>query len=246
MYRVAIALLIALAASAAIPESRAQPSASDVLRGGRELMNAVQSNYPEEHARIMEALRRHTAEHPDDVAGRSSLARQMLLDFFRQRSDGLANAPPSLVNEIVARHRLLLRLLAKDDVPLCADLANNFLIGRFDLPAFYQDRATSLSTLIVEAAKEGEKMPRDPARSGLGSEDATRWYEELLRVEPASDIQAAIAADSAGASNSPDMQCRVGAAIYGAMENLPPENAANVGAYFLAQALAEAGQGPTP
>ena len=129
--------------------------------------------------------RRSAATRPSirtTCAGRSSLARQMLLDFFRQRSDGLANAPPSLVNEIVARHRLLLRLLAKDDVPLCADLANNFLIGRFDLPAFYQDRATSLSALIVEAAKEGEKIPRDPARSGLGSEDATRWYEELLRV----------------------------------------------------------------
>jgi hypothetical protein len=246
MYRVAIALLLAVAASSGASEARAQPAAGDALRGGRELMSAVQLNYPADHARIIDSLRRHAAEHPDDSAGRESLARRMLLDFFRLRADGLANAPPSLVNEIVARHLLLLRLLAKDDVPLCADLANNFLIGRFDLPAFYQDRVTSLSVLILEAAREGEKLPRDPARSGLGAEDATRWYEELLRVEPASDIQAAIAADSAATSNSPEMQCRVGAAIFGAMENLPPENAANVGAFFLAQALAEAGQPHNP
>ena len=241
MYRVAFAPLLAIALSSAASGLRAQPAAGDALRGGRELMNAVQQNYPEDHARIVEALRRHAAEHPDDIAGRAAYARQMLLDFFRQRSDGLANAPPSLVNEIVARHVLLLRLLAKDDVPLCADLATSLLIGRFDLPAFYQDRATSLSILIVEAAKEGEKRPRDPARSGLAAEDATRWYEELLRVEPSSDIQAAIAADSA-ADSSPEMQCRVGAAIFGAMENLAPEQGANVGAFFLAQTLGEAGR----
>ena len=243
MFRFAAFLLLAIAAAAA-PALRAQPSAGDALRGGRELMSAIQLNYPEDHARIMEGLRRHASEHPDDQAGRAALARRMLLDFFRTRADGLANAPPSQVNEIVARHRLLLRLLAKDDAALCADLANNFLIGRFDLPAFYQDRATSLSVLIVEASREGEKLPRDPARTGLGAEDATRWYEELLRVEPASDIQAAIAADSAATSNSPEMQCRVGAAIFGAMENLPPENAANVGAFFLAQTLSDSGQQP--
>lgn len=240
MLRLAASLLLA-AAFLAAPGSRAQSTGSDVLRGGRELMNAVQLNYPQDNARIMEALRRHAAEHPDDTAGRSALARRLLLDFFRLRADGLANAPPSLVNEIVARHVLLLRLLAKDDVPLCADLATNFLIGRFDLPAFYQDRATSISVLIVEAAKEGEKAPRDPARAGLNAEDATRWYEELLRVEPSNDIQAAIAADSASASGSPEMQCRVGAAIFGAMENLEPQQAANVGAFFLAQTLAEPG-----
>ena len=205
-------------------------------------MGAVQRHYPDDYRRIMDALTRHAAEHPDDSAGRATLARQMLRDFFRLRADGLANAPAPRVNEIVARHLLLLRLLAKDDVALCADLASNLLIGRFDLPAFYQDRATTLSVSIVEAAKEGEKLPRDPARSGLGPEDATRWYEELLRVEPSSDIQAAIAADSAGTSNSPEMQCRVGAAIYGAMENLAPEHAANIGAFFLAQTLTEVGR----
>ncbi|HEY5722114.1 MAG TPA: hypothetical protein VIT45_07315 [Allosphingosinicella sp.] len=242
MFRIVAFLLLGLACSVPAAETRAQPSAGDALRGpGREVMNAVQRLYPGDHARIMEALRRHAAEHPDDVSGRAALGRRLLLDFFRLRADGLGNAPGPLVNDIVGRHLLLLRLLAKDDTALCADLADNLLIGRFDLPAFYQDRATSLSVSIVEAASEGEKSPRDPARAGLAAEDATRWYEELLRVEPSSDIQAAIAADSAGASGSPEMQCRVGAAIFGAMEHLSPEQAANVGAFFLAQTLAEPG-----
>ena len=238
-----VPLLLLVIAIAAAPESRAQPTAGDALRGGgREVMNAVQRHYPTDHARIMEALGRHAAEHPDDIAGRAALTRRMLLDFFRHRAAGLANAPGPLVTDIVGRHRLLLRLLAKDDTALCADLATNFLIGRFDLPAFYQDRATALSVSIVEAAREGEKSPPETARSGLAAEDAMRWYEELLRVVPSSDIQAAIAADSAAASGSPAMQCRVGAAIFGAMENLGPEQAANVGAFFLAQTLAEPGR----
>ena len=241
MFRFAAYLALATALSSAAPESPAQPSGGDMVRGSREVMDAIQLNHPDAHARIRDAIGRYSSERPDDSSGRSALTRQMLLEYFRSRAEGLANAPPSLIAEIVARHRMLLRLLAKDDAALCADLANNFLIGRFDLPAFYQDRATSLAALIVEAAAEGEKRPKDPARSALAAEDLTRWYEELLRVEPASDIQAAIAADSAATSNSPEMQCRVGAAIYGAMENLPPETAANVGAFFLAQDLAEAG-----
>ncbi|HMJ93653.1 MAG TPA: hypothetical protein VK472_06105 [Allosphingosinicella sp.] len=242
MFRFVAFLLLALAVSAPAPESRAQPAAGDALRGGgREVMNAVQRHYPADYARIMEALGRHAAEHPEDVAGRAALGRRLLLDFFKLRARGLANAPAPLVNDIVGRHLLLLRLLARDDTALCADLATNLLIGRFDLPAFYQDRATSLSVSIVEAAKEGEKLPRDPARAGLATDDSTRWYEELLRVEPSSDIQAAIAADSAAASGSPEMQCRVSAAIFGATERLSPEQAANVGAFFLAQTLAEPG-----
>ena len=216
----------------------AQPSQSRMASGGGEVLAAIQRFYPDDYRQLQQALDRHAAAHPGDEAGRAGLRARLLADFFRRRSDGLANAPAPLVNAIVDRHLVLLRLLAGDDSALCAELADNLLIGRFDLPAFYQDRATALSVAIIEAAKAGEARPRDPARNGLVGDDATRWYEELLRVEPSSDIQAAIAADTAGAGASPEMQCRVGAAIFGAVEKLAPEQAANVGAFFLAETLA--------
>jgi hypothetical protein len=209
--------------------------------GGAELLRAIELHYPEEHRALSESLDRAAAAHPGDEAEKVRSRSKLLADFFRLRSKGLANAPDALLTSINERQLTLIKLLARDDAKLCAEFATTLFIGRFDLPAFYQERSNALSIAMIEASKAGEKLPPNPAREGLGGGDAALWYEQLLLVEPSSEIQAAIAMGGAETSGSPEMQCRVGAATYGAIEKLPPESAANVGAFFLAQVLREPG-----
>jgi hypothetical protein len=235
----ALAVLSAQTAPDAAPAGPSLDYDAGQRAGGAEVFRAIQLHYPDDYRGLTQSLAREAAAKKGDGAALAALRSHLLAAFFRNRAKGLANAPAPLLNGINARHLLLIRLLAHDDAALCADFATSLFIGRYDLPAFYQERATSLSVSILEAAKAGEKLPPNPAREGLGGDDAASWYAQLLLVEPSSDIQAAIAADGDGLSGTPEMQCRVGAATFGAIEKLEPESAANVGAFFLAQILSE-------
>src|SRR5688572_8310125 len=170
------------------PEAAAPTSRSEAgqREGEAELFDAIQRHYPEEYRALREALDRQNAAHPADGPAQAALRSRLLAAFYRRRADGLANAPAPLLNGINARQLTLIRMLASDDASLCAEFATTLFIGRFDLPAFYQGRATALAVSILEAAKVGEAMPPNLQRKGLGGGDAALWYEQLLLVEPSS------------------------------------------------------------
>ena len=109
------------------------------------------------------------------------------------------------------------------------------------MPSAYERQAAELGALLVEAAKQGGAQPRDPIRATIDESDAATWYEQLLQVEPENHIQVARSRESDDSSGISEMQCRVGVAVYAAIDKLPPDRAANIGSFLLKQALADLG-----
>jgi hypothetical protein len=208
---------------------------------GGEVFRAIEARYPDDYRMLIDQIYRDAAAHPGDRAALAASGKRLLGAFYRRRAQGLANAPAPLLNAINARQLALIRRIAREDEKLCADFASSLFIGRFDLPASYQQEASALAAAIVEAAKAGETAPPDPRRKGLADDAASAWYAQLLRDEPSGGIRTAIAADGGEPTGTPEMQCRVGAAIYASIDKLAPEQAADVAAFFLAQTLTDAG-----
>jgi hypothetical protein len=242
MIELVAALLLAGAApepgdAAPVPDRTAFEAELKFSAGG-EVLRAIEAYYPSEYGPLIDQIYRAAAA----PGGRSAPAvsgKRLFLAFYKRHMAALAKAPAPLLNAINARALALSRRLAKDDVPLCAEFASSLFIGRFDLPPSYQQEASALAAAIVEAAKAGEGQPANPLRDGLAEEDAFAWYSELLQVEPSGEIQAAIAG-AGEPGGTPEMQCRVGAAVYASIEKLTPEQAADVTAYFLVQTLTDA------
>jgi hypothetical protein len=221
------------------PIGRARFEAEIRTLPGAALFDAIERNYPDEYRALIDTMYRQSAAHPGDPELSKTLRTRSIIQFYKRRTGGLANAPAPALNRINARQLALIRALARDDVALCAEFATTAFIGKFDLPASYQPRASALGILMVEAAKLGESQAQDPNRKALAEEDGSRWYESLLRIEPSREVEAAIAGEDSEGIGTPEMQCRIGLALYAAIEKLAPEQAANVAAYFLAQTLAE-------
>jgi hypothetical protein len=224
-------------AAGATPLADAEFEADIRALPGGELFRAIERHYPGEYAQLVAALHRDDGAHGE--AQRLGALKARMIEFYGRRSEGLANAPGPFLQRINARQLALIRELARDDVALCAEFAATALIGRFDLPAAYQPRVSALGALMVEASRLGEVLPPDPARATLSDADAGRWYESLLQVGSPDDIP--VAAGDADPAGPLEMQCRVGVALYAAIDKLAPEQAANVAAFFLTQTLAEAG-----
>ena len=237
----AIAALLLTAQAAPVPERPAFEAELKFSAAG-EVFRAIETHYPDEYRVLIDQVWRDSAAHPGDPAARTATGRRLLGAFYKRRLQSLAFAPAPLLNAINARQLALIRRLAKADAALCAEFAGSLFIGRFDLPPAYQEEAAALAAAIVEAAKAGESQPPDPKRKGLAEDDAFAWYAQLLEVEPSGEIQAAIAAaDGSQPTGTPEMQCRIGAAIYASIDKLAPDQAADVSAYFLVQTLGEAG-----
>lgn len=248
MIELIVAGLILVAASA-------EPEARDGLAGsgrdskayerelqgsvGGEVFRSMQNHYPDEYRALIENLMQ--ADTGRDPAMRAKQRNRAVVSFYRRRADGLANAPPELLEKINARQLELIRRLARQDARLCAEFATTALIGRFDLPASYQLQASALGALMIEAAKAGEARPHDPTRKGLGIDDAASWYAQLLQMESSREVQTTIAVNGDDGNGTPEIQCRVGVAVHAAIAKLPPDQAANVAAFFLTQTLAELG-----
>jgi len=208
---------------------------------GDAVFRAIALHYPNEYRALADSLDRQAAAHPGDADALNAFRRRALARFYKGRLDDLMNAPASALNAINTRQLALARSLARDDAALCAEYATTGFIGRFDLPAAYQGRASALGALMIEAAKLGAGRPRDPRRRTLNGEDAASWYASLLLVEPSKEVQAAVAGDDAAKVETAEMQCRVGVATYAAIDRLTPEQAANIAAFFLAQSFADLG-----
>jgi hypothetical protein len=223
-------------AASALPNRRAFEDELKFSAEG-ETLRAIERHYPAEYRALIDAIYADAASHPGDRAARTATERRLFDAFYKRRVPDLANAPAPLLAAINGRQLALARRLAGADPKLCADFASGLFVGRSDLPPAYQSEAAALLAAIVEAAKAGEGQPPDPRRQSLGVEDAAPFYEQLLRVEPSGQVQAAIAADSGEGGGTPEMQCRIGAAIYASIDKLQEEQAANVAAYFLTQTL---------
>jgi hypothetical protein len=237
-------LLIAAATAGATPDTASSTlpdrgAFEDELKFSAEgeTLRAIERFYPAEYRGLIDAIYADAEAHPQDRAARGATERRLFDAFYKRRAADLANAPAPLLAAINGRQLALASRLARDDPKLCADFASGLFVGRSDLPTAYQSESAALLAAIVEAAKAGEGQAPNPRRQSLGVEDAAPFYEQLLRVEPSGQVQAAIAADSGEAGGTPEMQCRIGAAIYASIDKLQEEQAANVAAYFLTQTL---------
>ncbi len=243
-----IVLLASLLLAGASADSFQAPSTSslpdraafeDELRFSPEgeMFRAIERSYPDEYRGLIDAIYGDAASHPQDRAARAATKRRLLDAFYRRHAPQLANAPAPLLNDINSRQLALIRRLARDDSKLCAQFATTLFIGGTDLPSSYESEASALLAAIVEAAKAGEGSPPDPRRTSLADEDTGPFYALLLQIEPSGQIQEALAAEGGEAGGTPEMQCRVGAAVYASIDRMLPEQGANVAAYFLTQTL---------
>lgn len=205
---------------------------------GADIFRAIERHYPDDYRDLRAALSR---EAPEGSAEADALKSRLLADFYRRRAPSLHKAPVAIMARVNERQLALMRSLARTDVRLCADFATSALAGRLDLPAVHQIQLSSLGALIVEAAKLGETNPRERQSGSLAEDDAFNWYSQLLRQEPSTDFKVATGAPSED-SSAAELDCRVGLAMLGAIAKLAPEQAANVGASFLAAALSDSGE----
>ncbi len=229
----------ALMLTAGVTEAPAGSGQSgDALRtaSAGPVLRAIETYYPNEYLRLVESLRGQSG-----AADQNAQRARLLVEFFKRRGDELGNAPASTLKSINDRQLALIRRLARDDAGLCAEFASTFFIGRPVVPSAYEQQAAELGALLVEAAKQGGAQPRDPVRTTIDEGDAATWYEQLLQVEPENHIQVAKAREIDDSNGLSEMQCRVGVAVYAAIDKLPPDRAANIGSFLLKQTLADLG-----
>lgn len=203
----------------------------------QDVVRAIEHHYPGELRMLIEALQDEAAAHPGDSDSREKLQTRAIASFYKSKAAQIANAPAAMLNDINRRQLALIRLLAGDDPALCAEFATTAFVGRFDLPAWYQERASALGVLMIEASKAGEMRPADPERGRLTEGDAALWYEELLRTEPGDSAPGPTEIVGGDTTGTPEMQCRVGVATYAAIDKIAPDQAANVAAFLLSQTL---------
>lgn len=205
-----------------------------------ELFRAIQANYPDEYRVLIDQYYDVAAARPADRPALAAAGKRLVDALYKRHARALSRAPAPLLVAINGRQLALIRRLARDDTGLCAQFAGTLFIGRLDLPSAYQQEAAALAASILEAAKAGDAAPPGAARTGLSEGDASAWYSRLLELDPSGEIlSAAMAADDG--TGTPEIQCRVGAAVYASIEKLEPEQAANVAAFLLTQTLADAG-----
>jgi hypothetical protein len=201
------------------------------------MFRAIELHYPAEYRGLIDAIYAGIATNPQDQSARASTSKRLLDAFFKRRVRDLGNAPSPLLYAINTRQLALARRLARDDPTSCAEFTANLFVGRSDLPPAYAAEAASLLGAIVEAAKAGESAPPDPRRQSFADEDSGPFYDQLLQAGPPGQMHAALAAKAGEPGGTPEMQCRVGVAIYASIEKLPIEHAGNAAAFFLTQAL---------
>lgn len=204
---------------------------------GREIFRAIELHFPDDYRGLQTAFNGREVGGSEEADARMA---RLLADFYRLKAPSLHRAPIGIMARVNEQQLALMRSLARTDVRLCAEFATSALAGRLDLQASHQAQLSSLGALIVEAAKLGETSPRERLSGSLAEDDAFQWYSKLLQQEPSTDFK--VATGAAGEdSSAAELDCRVGLATLGAIAKLPQEQAANVGASFLAAALSDPG-----
>jgi hypothetical protein len=222
------------AADAPRPAASPEPAALDEGPGGG-VFRAMAVHYPDEYRTLLATL----SDPALGAAEADATRNRLLTQFFARRAPALVKAPVDMLVRINAQQLMLIRRLARTDVGLCAQFARTSVAGRLDpLPAL-QAQVSALGASIVEAAKQGETNPRAQQPGSMAQGDAFDWYSQMLLEEPSTDFKMTRNGAGDDASGA-ELECRVGLATFGAIAKLPPEQAANVGASFLAQSLTEA------
>jgi hypothetical protein len=246
-----ILLLLALSASAALaapppsPTGRAGLAAmtvADLEKGmlrseGAQLMLAVKANYPAEYPLLLEEILRRIKASDGSFAASHLIGAQVMRAFMKRHSPELINAPPEMLKRINARQLELIRGLARDHVALCAEYATTGFTGRTPLPQPYLSQAGALSVMFIEASKAGAGRPSETGRGTLAVQDAQAWVDAVRRIGTSQDVLDALG--HAGDSPPPpqDVSCRIGVAVYAAIDALPVEQAGRIAAYFLQEGM---------
>ncbi len=246
-------VLLALALSAGAALAAEPPAASgratvaamtiaDLEQGmsqsdGAQLMAAIKANYPAEYPLLLEEILRRLKASDGSFAAAHLIGAQVMRAFVQRHSPDLVNAPPESLKRINARQLELIRGLARDQLALCAEYATTGFTGRTPLPQPHLSRAGALSVMLIEASRAGSVRPREPGRGTLSGEDARAWVDSVRRIGTAQDVLDAMGQASSGLPSSDDVRCRLGVAVYAAIDALPTEQAARVAAYFLEQGL---------
>lgn len=247
-------IALALAASvAAQPAPPAQPAGraalarmtvADLEKGimsspGATAIAAVKRYYPDQYRLLLEEMLAKVKASDGSVAAAHLIGAQAMRAFMLRRGPELINAPAALLNRINSRQLELMRGMGRDQVALCAEYATTGFTGNRPLPEPYLSQAGALSVLFIEASRAGADRPREAGRGTLSNEDAVAWYQAVQRVGTAQDVLDAMAgAGTDSATPAPqDVNCRMGIAVYAAIDALPPEQAARVAAYFLQEGM---------
>ena len=197
-------------------------------------MAAVKRYYPEEYRLMLEEMLARIKASDGSFAAAHLIGAESMRAFMLRRVPELVNAPPALLNRINRGQLELMRSLAGNQVGLCAEYATTGFTGKTPLPAPYLAQTGALSVLMIEASRAGADRPREAGRGTLNNEDAVAWYQAVHRVGTAKDV---IDAFEANGPPSPDMSCRMGIAVYAAIDALPSEQAARLSAYFFKTAM---------
>jgi hypothetical protein len=223
------------------PISRAELDAmtvADLERGilssqGGVTFAAVRRHYPDEYRVLLETMLARIRETDGSFAAGHLIGAQAMREFMARRAPELVNAPAALLNRINAGQLELIRGLGRDQVALCAEYATTGFTGRTPVPEPYLSQAATLSVLFIEASRAGADRPRKAGRGMLAEADAGAWYAALQRIGTPRDLLDALTRAGTSPPPSQDVNCRLGIAVYAAIQELPSEQAARVSAFFL-------------
>ena len=238
----------ALAAAPAPPDAAADRAAimamtvTDLERGmmsspGAPTIAAVKKHFPAEYPALLEEMLARIKAGNGSFAAGHLVGAEVMRAFMLRHGPDLVNAPSALLNRINDRQLEMVRGMGRDQVSLCAEYATTGFTGRRALPEPYLSQAAALSVLIIEASRAGAGRAREPDRGALSNPDALAWFEALQRIGTPREVIDAMGRPEGSTSLSEDLNCRIGIAVYAAINALPSDQAARVSAYFLSAGM---------
>jgi hypothetical protein len=241
----ALSMSPAWAAGPDSPTGRAELAAmtvADLEKGllsspGAGTIAAVKANYPGEYPLLLQEMLGRIKASDGSFAASHLIGAEVMRAFMMRHGPELINAPSALLNRINARQLALMRGLAGGQVALCAEYATTGFTGRTPLPEPYLSQASALSVMFIEASRAGADRPREAGRGTLRDEDALAWYDSVHRIGTSQDVLDAMSKGESGPPPSQDVSCRMGIAVYAAIDTLPAEQAGRVAAFFLQEGM---------
>jgi hypothetical protein len=248
LFALAVTAGTALAAPPAPPGATAGRAAiasmtvADLERGlmispGASTIAAVKRHFPAEYPALLGEMLARIKASNGSFAAAHLIGAEVMRAFMLRHGAEVVNAPPALLNRINDRQLELMRGMARDQVSLCAEYATTGFTGRRPLPEPYLSQAAALGVLMVEASRAGADRAGEPGRGALTDADALAWYEAVQRIGTPQDVLDALGRPEGSPPASEDLSCRLGIAVYAAIDALPSEQAARVAAYFLNEGL---------
>ncbi|MBA3678268.1 MAG: hypothetical protein H0W74_12845 [Sphingosinicella sp.] len=202
------------------------------------LFAALKQLYPREYGTLLDEMGALTLARLGDPAKLRAIGPDAMAKVFQRKTPDVINAPPLMLAKINQGQLDLIRALKAGHPRECAQFVMTGFDAQTVLPPTLHAKAVGVSVATLEAAKAGRELPRDPSRGSLNEQARRAWLAKMKEVAPSARIGQIIMDDAAQQSATAEEKCQVGEAIYTAIEKLPPEQAANIGAFMLAQSLA--------